>query len=406
MYNLHLSAEQLEIRDTVRDFVAQEVKPLALVPTRLEARERPLLADVLDKASQLGLRTLLLSEDLGGAGADTLTCCIVTEELAVGDPDIASVLAETSALARDLFDRAMTSEQRDRFLTAFLADDRYHLALAQHEPDSDTTLGINYHRAQTSGASLKTTAVRSGNAWIVNGVKDRVANAPLAKLFAVQVCIGEGATGTLLMPRDTPGLSVKESNPSERRCHGANGTVTFGDCRVPAENLLTAEFVTDAGRASPHDQALNLGIGRAAYEAALDYAQLRVQGGRRIIEHQAIGTKLAEVAIRLEVARAAIWQAAWACDHPDAFADRSLPDLPLTLMSGAFSSEAIYHATKDAAECFGAMGVMKDMPLQKYVHDALICLHSGAGNTDAKLRIAEVLAGFRRPGAATALAAE
>jgi alkylation response protein AidB-like acyl-CoA dehydrogenase len=75
-------------------------------------------------------------------------------------------------------------------------------------------------------------------------------------------------------------------------------------------------------------------------------------------------------------------------------------------MSGAFSSEAIYHATKDAAECFGAMGVMKDMPLQKYVHDALICLHSGAGNADAKLRIAEALAGFRRPRAAAALAAE
>ena len=77
-----------------------------------------------------------------------------------------------------------------------------------------------------------------------------------------------------------------------------------------------------------------------------------------------------------------------------------------SLMAKAFSSEAIYHATKDAAECFGAMGVMKDMPLQKYVHDALICLHSGAGNSEAKLRIAEALAGFRRPAAADALAAE
>src|SRR6266566_845663 len=103
MFNLHLSPEQLEIRDTVRDFVAQEVKPRALAPARLEAKERPLLIDVLDKASQLGLRTLALSEELGGAGADTLSCCIVTEELALGDPDIAAVLAETSALAHDLF---------------------------------------------------------------------------------------------------------------------------------------------------------------------------------------------------------------------------------------------------------------------------------------------------------------
>ena len=147
-------------------------------------------------------------------------------------------------------------------------------------------------------------------------------------------------------------------------------------------------------------------MGRAAYEGALDYAQLRVQGGRRIIEHQAIGNKLAEVAVRLEVARAAIWQAAWACDHPEAFADRSLPDLPLARIAKVFASEAIYHATKDAAECFGAMGVMRDMPLQKYVHDALVCLHSGTSNSDAKLRIAEALAGYRRPANAAALAAE
>src|SRR6202040_2163552 len=126
--------------------------------------------------------------------------------------------------------------------------------------------------------------------------------------------------------------------------HGACGTVAFDDCRVPAENFLGAEspLAADAGRHSPQDQALNLGIGRAAYEAALDYAQLRVQGGRRIIEHQAIGTKLAEVAVRLEVARSAIWQAAWVSDHPAAVADRSLADLPLTTIARAFTSEAIY----------------------------------------------------------------
>src|SRR5262245_9478274 len=145
MYDLRLSAEQLEIRDTVRDFVAQEVKPPALDPARLEAQTRPLLTGALDQAAQLGLRTLALSEEAGGAGADTLTCCIVTEELAVGDPDVAAVLAETSALARELFDRAMTGEQRARFLPAFVGDDRYHLALAAHEPDSDASLGINYH---------------------------------------------------------------------------------------------------------------------------------------------------------------------------------------------------------------------------------------------------------------------
>jgi alkylation response protein AidB-like acyl-CoA dehydrogenase len=408
MYNLHLSAEQIEIRDTVRDFVTQVVKPVALKPARLEARERPLLMDVLDQAAQMGLRTLALSEDLGGAGSDALTCCIVTEEVAAGDPDIAAVLAQTSTLAHLLFDALMTPEQRAIFLPVFLAEDRYHLALAEHEPDREPALGINYHRPQ-GGAPFRTTATRDGNDWIINGVKDRVANAPIAQLFVVQASTAAGVR-TFVVPRDAAGLSGTEDVGTTRSQHGACGEVTFTDCRVPTENLIGIEgrstLAADNGRRSPQDQALALGIGRAAYEAALDYAQLRVQGGRRIIEHQAIGTKLADVAVRLEVARAAIWQAAWASDHPEAFADRSLPDLPLSTIAQVYASDAIYHATKDAAECFGAMGVMKDMPLQQYVHDALICRHAGDGGTEAKLRIAEALAGYRRPAALKVLAAE
>src|SRR6266849_5787744 len=408
MYNLHLSPEQLQIRDTVRDFVAEVIKPHALRPERLEAREHPLLLDVLDQAAQMGLRTLALSEDCGGAGADNLTCCIVTEELAAGDPDVAAVLAQTSTLAQALFDRLMTAEQRARFLPPFLAEQRCHLALAEHEADRDAALGINYHRPQASGAPFKTTAVRAGDGWVVSGSKDGVVGASLATLFVVRASVGEGGVATLLVPRDTPGLSVTETEAATRTHHGACGTVAFDDCRVPAENFLCAEspLAADAGRHIPQDQALNLGIGRAAYEAALDYAQLRTQGGLPIIEHQAIGAKLAEIAIRLEVARAAIWQAAWASDHPDAFADRSLPDLPLATIAAVFASKAIYRAAKDAAECFGAMGVMRDMPLQQYVHDALVCLHSGTGNTDAKLRIAEALARYRRPASTAVLAAE
>jgi butyryl-CoA dehydrogenase len=410
MYNLHLTAEQLEIRDTVRDFVEREVKPIARRADRLEARERPLLIDLLDQASRLGLRTLALGEDASGAGADNLTCCIACEELAAGDPDIAAVLAQTWTLAHILLDRLMTQTQRERFLPLFLTDERYHLAFAGEEPDRDAALGIHYHRADGPDATPKTTAMRSGGDWIINGSKHRVVNAPLAKLFAVEAATARQGTSAILVLRDTPGLSVEVNDASMHWQHGACGRITLRDCRVPADNLVGSEgqsvLAAEMGRRLPQDLALNLGIGRAAYEAAVDYAQLRVQGGRRIIEHQAVGGKLAEVAIRLEVARTAIWQAAWACDHPEAFADRSLPDLPLASIAKVFASEAIYHATKDAAECFGAMGVMRDMPLQKYVHDALICRHSGEANSETKLRIAEAIAGHRRASPAAVLAAE
>src|SRR5262245_8340387 len=188
MYDLRLTPEQLEIRDTVRDFVAQEIKPYATKPERLEAQDRSVPLDVLDRASRLGLRTLALSEELGGAGADALTSSIVAEELAAGDPDIAAILGETSRLARVLFEHAMTAEQRERFLPAFLQDDRYHLALAASEPDTDPRLGVNYHRPAPAGPTVTTTAVRtSAGDWSIDGTKDCVDNAPLAKLFAVTV---------------------------------------------------------------------------------------------------------------------------------------------------------------------------------------------------------------------------
>ena len=409
MYNLHLTAEQLEIRETVRDFVVREIKPVAIKSSRLEADDRHFPLELLDQASQMGLRTLALSEALGGAGADNLTSCIVAEELAAGDVDFAATLAETSALGHLLFDHAMTPEQRTRFLPKFIADDRFHLALADHEPDDDAELGINYHRPTITEIVVKTTAVKQSNGdWLVNGVKNFIVNAPLAKLIAVQVKTDPKAPGmngvsTLLVTPDMHGITIKEHDAATVWYHGTRGELTFKDCRVPAANLLGAEGksplgggASALGRGNPQFEALNLGIGRAAYEAAVDYAKLRIQGGRPIIEHQAIGTLLADIAIKLEVARNTVWQVAWASDHPNAYTDRSLADLPLEIIARVFTSEVVHQVALDAAECFGAMGVMRDMPLQKYVRDALICLHSDKSNSDAKLRIAEALAGYER----------
>jgi len=402
MYSLHLSPEQLEIRDTVRDFVTEKIKPVMLEPERLNVCDRRLSMAVLDQASQMGLRTLALSEDHGGAGADHLTSCIVAEELAAGDADLAAALTETSRLAHLIFDEAMTDAQRDRFLPQFLKDDRHHLAFAEREAGGDTKLGVNYHRSTAPQAAIKTTAVKAADGqWSVNGRKTCVANAPIAALFAVLVNVPDRAIPkVLLVPADAAGLDVHAGDTAW--LHGCHGDVSFKDCRVAADNMLNDSatvLLTGAdahGREMPLLQAIDLGIGRAAYTMAVDYAKLRVQGGRPIIEHQAIATKLADIAIRLEVARAIVWQAAWASDHSAAVADRSLSDLPLTTIAQVFTGETILQAVKDAAEVFGAMGVMRDMPLQKYVHDARVCLHSGDGNGDARLRLAEVIARYRR----------
>jgi len=421
MYDLNLTAEQLEFRDTLRDFVEREVKPAALHPDRLQPFEKPLLVDALDKAAQLGLRTLALSEDAGGAGADTLTSCIVMEEIAAGDVDMASVLAQTSTLGHVLFDRLMTPAQRTAFVRKFVDDDRYHLALAAR--DASVGIGWNYHRPLAAESGGEPSAVRQGRGeWAVNGVIPFVPNAPVAKLFAVQVRTDPKKTGvnglsTLLVPRDTPGLTVREqggpfssnganAEPTTRWYHGTGSEIVFRECRVPGDHLLGREgqspFAdgTESSRGVPVLAAINLGVGRAAYEAAVEYAKLRRQGGRNIIEHQAIGTKLADCAIKLELARNMIWKAAWALDHPDAVAGRSVSDLPLHTIARVYTAEAVNDVTLLSAECFGAMGVMRDMPLQKYVHDAMVFLHSEETDGAAKLAVAEAIASYVRPLAA------
>ena len=207
---------------------------------------------------------------------------------------------------------------------------------------------------------------------------------------------------TLLAPRETAGLSVREISAKRggttlRWGHGAAGTVVFKDCKIPAANVLTSAVrARYAQGVSALIAAANIGIGQAAFEAAIDYTKLRRQGGKKTIEHQAIGTFLADMAIKLEAARNLAWKAAWALHHPEAVADRSVSGLPLHHMARAYTSELMVEVTERAAECFGAMGVMRDMPLQKYVDDALMFKHGEIGAAAAKLLIAEAVAGFQR----------
>jgi len=404
MYDLHLSPEQLEFRDTVRDFVESEIKPVALHPDRLQPFEKPLMTELLDKAAQMGLRTLALSEEAGGAGADGLTSCIVMEELGAGDVDLAAVLGQTSALAHVLFDRLMTPEQKKRFLPKFIEDDRYHLAFAGREPGAGA--GWCYHRPMSSDGASELVAVKQGNEWVINGALPFVANALVAKLYVVQARTGKGLTA-LVLPREAPGLTVREPlkavGESIRWHHGAGAGVAFKDCKVPADQVLGKEgqspFAqgTMAACSVPLVAAINLGLGRAAYEAAVGYSKIRRQGGRNIIEHQAIGTKLAECTIKLELARNAVWKAAWLLDHPEAVADRSASELPFHVIARVYTAEAMNDVALLSAECFGAMGVMRDMPLQKYVHDSMVFLHADDADGAAKLAIAESVAGYQRP---------
>ncbi len=413
MYDLHLTAEQVEMREAVRDFVAREIKPMAAELDRREELQRQFPPALFDQASQLGLRTLGLPAEFGGAGADSLTICIVAEELAVGDVGVAAMLTETSTLARLLFDGMLSDEQRAQWMPEFLSDHRCHLAFAG--PDSEPSDDWFYHRPFVADGRCPISALKAANGdWLLNGVQNFVPNAPVAKLIIVEAAAADGPR-TLLVACNTRGLEVRAHDPASRNPgadgepvfawnNGTSGQLVFRDCRVPAKNLIASAGtrLPDRGgkaadRAPPHRAAMNLGVGRAAYEAALEYAKLRVQGGRRIIEHQAIGTMLAEMVARLETARSVIWQAAWAADHADAYADGSLPHLPHATIARIMTAEFVHKVTLDAAQIFGGSGVMRDLPMQKHVRAGMIFLHSNVSNSAAKFRLAEAVAGYERP---------
>ncbi|MCC7104320.1 MAG: acyl-CoA dehydrogenase family protein [Chloroflexi bacterium] len=406
MFDPRLTEEQQAMRQLAKDFADREIKPVAIERDRLEDPEARVSFDVLRKASELGLRLLQLSPAKGGGGADALTCCIVTEELAVGDVGIASTLDQTSTWSHVWFDRAFNPEQVERFLPMVVNDHNCHLGFGGHEPDTD--LGWSYYNELAPNTGYKTTAVRDGDEWVVNGVKNYITNGSIAKLLCVQVRtdqtkLGAAGVSTLILPGNSSGFTRKEHDKVGRRL-GANGQLFFDNVRVPASNLvgsvgrspLGAGDGTAFGRGAPRFQAMNLGIGRAAYEAALDYVRQRVQGGRPVIEHQAVGLVLADLAINLEVARSMIWKAAWASDHPEAYESGDLPQLPLQTIAKVFTSETVHRVTVKAMELFGGAGIMREMPGQKYVRDALIFLHSEYTADVARLRIAEQVTGYKR----------
>jgi alkylation response protein AidB-like acyl-CoA dehydrogenase len=413
MFDLTLTPEQIEMRDTLHDFAQQEMKAAAIHPDRLQPFEKPVMSDLLAKAAQLGIRTLSLSEASGGSGSDTLTTCMLIEELAVGEVDVATILGTTAVLGHTLFDRLMSEAQKAKYVSAFAGDDEYHLAFAG--VTRETHLGWNYYEDAYEDDVSVPTAEKKGNDWVLNGRIEAVSNAPLAKLFAVQVRTDPQSKGleglsTFLIARDHPGLIVEktigafggEQNSMTRWHHGTAAPITLENCQLSASDVLgvVGQCPLASGallqRLSVVNAAVALGVGRASYDAAVDYAKMRRQGGRNIMEHQAIGTKIADCTIKLELSRNMVWKAAWSLDHPEAISDRSLSTLPLAVIARVSTAQAVHEVTLLAAECFGAMGVMRDMPLQKYVNDGFIIAHSDDTDGAAKLLIAESVAGFER----------
>lgn len=385
--DFQLTESQRSLQRLAHDFAEREIRPIAREQDKVADPQARFPWDVVEKGGEIGLRTLALPEEMGGAGADILTLCLVGEELAWGDLGIAVTFDQTWKISH-LFERLTNEEQRARYLPAFLEDNRFHLAVGMTEPNAGSDNIIPY---SSPDAGARTTAVRDGEDWVVNGMKHFISNGGIAKLYFLALRtdttkgISEGLTYFMATP-DMPGFSIGRIHEKMGQRLSQNAELIFDDCRIPEANRVTPvggamEARKRFVRGSNIEAAATvLGTARAAYEDALEYGRNRVQGGKPIIEHQAVGFMLSDCFIEYEASRRLLHYAAWTAGQ------EALYDPKMGFMTKVYVSEAAYRIATRALEVWGGMGYMTESPMEKYLRDATSFLHSDGTNQAMRIR--------------------
>ncbi len=361
--DLKLTEEQEMVRRMARDFAQREVAPIAAELD--EKGEVPF--ENIRKMGQLGLLGLTAPEEYGGGGADTISYVLAVEEIAKACASTAVVMAVQNSLVNYALARFGTEEQKRKFLVPLAQGEKIG-AYALTEPE-----------AGSDAAAIKTRAVRDGDEYIINGTKHFITNGGFADIVILYATVdpSKGYKGitAFIVEKGTPGFSVgKEENKMGIRATSTCELI-FRDCRVPVANRLGEEgqgfkialSALDAGRIGIGAQAV--GIAQAAYEAALEYAKVRVQFGQPIAKFQAIQWMLADMATRIEAARLLVYKAALAKDEAERTGARYSKE---AAMAKLFASETASWATDLAIQIHGGYGYMKEYPVERYYRDARI----------------------------------
>jgi alkylation response protein AidB-like acyl-CoA dehydrogenase len=375
-----LEPEHVAIREAVRTFVAREVVPSAAARER--ADEYP--ADLLPALADLGVLGMTIPTELGGSGLDLVAFALVFEELACGWMGLASVVG-SSATGTWLIARYGTDAQRASYL-ADLAAGRRMSGIALTEPGAGSDL-----------KAIKLTAIRRDGDYLVSGTKTMITQAAHADPLLVLAVTDPAASpphrgmSLLAVERGTPGCRVtntigKLGHRGVELCE-----VHFDDARVPARNLLGDEegrglnqMLSALDRGRIYMAASSVGIARASLEAATRYSVEREAFGKPIAEHQAIKLKLADMAIRVEAARALTLDAARLIDH-------GAPAATQAAMAKVFASEAAIHCSMEAMRVLGGYGFTVDFPVERYYRDAPLMAIGEGTNEILQLLIADNL---------------
>jgi alkylation response protein AidB-like acyl-CoA dehydrogenase len=357
---MHLSEDHRAVQDAVRAYVQDRIAPQAAAWDRAARFPKEELRGLAD----LGCYGIAVPAEWDGAGLDYLSLALILEEIAAGDGATSTIVSVNNCPVCSILMAFGNDDQKERFLKPLARGDMLG-AFCLTEPHVGSEAG-----------GLRTTAVRDGDHYVLNGVKQFITsgkNGDVAIVMAVtDKAAGKKGISAFVVPTNAPGYVVARLEEKMGQHASDTAQILFEDCRVPAANLLGEEGQglkialsgLEGGRIGIASQSV--GMARAAFEAALRYARERVAFGQPIFEHQAIQFRLAEMATQIEAARQLI-------HHAASLKDAGRPCLKEAAMAKLFASEMAERVCSAAIQVFGGYGYTTDFPVERIYRDVRVC---------------------------------
>lgn len=358
--NFDLTEEQIQTKNSVREFVAAEIAPHVMEWD--EAQHFP--TELWPKLAELNLTGIIFPQEVGGAGMDYVSYATIIEEIARVDGSIALSVAAHNSLCTNHIYQFGTKEQIEKYVVP-LASGKHLGAWALTEPSSGS-----------DAAGMRTNAVRKDGNWLLNGSKNFITHATYADTYVVMALTdrskGNHGASAFIVEKGTPGFGPGKKE-NKLGCRASDtASVIMEDCVVSDAQMLDKEGegfvdalkILDGGRISI--AALALGIAQGAYEAAVKYSKQRAAFGRVISEYQAIQWKLADMATQIDAARLLTMRAATMKDAGKRVGKESA-------MAKLYASEVAVKVSEESVQIHGGYGYTKDYPPEKYWRDSKIC---------------------------------
>jgi len=373
-----LTEEHQMIRDALRSYAQERLAPQA---ARWD-KEHYFPKAELKELAQLGAFGVAVPEQYGGAGLDYVSLALVLEEIAAGDGGTSTIISVNNCPVCSIAMMYASEEQKQQWLRP-LAQGEMLGAFALTEPHTGS-----------DAAALRTTAVREGDEYVINGTKQFITSGKHGDVAIVMAvtdkAAGKKGISAFWVPTNTPGYIVAGLEHKMGQHSSDTAQIVFENCRIPAANLIGEEGMgykialsgLEGGRIGIASQSV--GMARAAFEAALAYAKERTSFGKAIFEHQSVQFKLSEMAMKIEAARQLILHAA-------SMKDAGLPCLKEAAMAKLFASEMAERVVSDAMQVFGGYGYVADFPIERIYRDVRVCqIYEGTSDIQ-KILIARAL---------------